>query len=130
MGLQQSVSRWRSGGTRTRGRHIPIGTVFSFTLDQPATITLRFTLQTPGRRSAGRCVAPSTHNRHRPRCTRAVAAGALTLAGQRGINQIHFRGRVTSGRALLPGNYTMSATATNAADQRTTLRPLHFTIER
>jgi FG-GAP repeat len=130
MGLHQSVTRWRTGTTRTHRRHPPIGTVFSFTLDQPATVTLRFTRETVGRRVGGQCVTSMARNRHRRRCTREIAAGALKLAARKGVNEIHFRGRVTSGRILPPGHYAMTTTATNAAHQHTTLRPLHFTIER
>jgi hypothetical protein len=105
--VHESATRWRTGrrGGQSR-RRAPIGTTFSFTLDQPAAVTLAFT-----------------------RGSR-IAAGALEVKGRAGDNQVRFRGRLSSGRTLRPGAYAVTVTATNGAQQRTTHRPLHFRIVR
>jgi hypothetical protein len=51
-GLTQKAKTWRENNTLARisaKKKIPFGTTFSFGLDQPATVTLRFTQQTGGR---------------------------------------------------------------------------------
>ena len=128
-GLRQAAVTWRTGGTG--GRHRPaLGTTFSFTINQPATVTLSFTRQVTGRLVGGRCIAATEQTNRRPHCTRAIAGGTLTLGAHTGINRIRFRGRVSSRRVLQPGHYVMTLTATSAAQLRTTQRPLRFTIVR
>ena len=128
-GLRQAAATWRTGGAGGRHRP-PLGTTFSFTVNQPATVTLSFTRQMTGRVVGGRCLVPTERTNRRPRCTRAIAGGTLTLGAHSGVNRIRFRGRVSSHRVLQPGHYVMTLTATNADRQRTTQRPLRFTIVR
>ena len=126
-GLRQAAATWRTGGAGGRHRP-PLGTTFSFTVNQPATVTLSFTRQMTGRVVGGQCRVATKGTNRRPRCTRAIAQGTLTLAAHSGVNRIRFRGRVSSHRMLQPGHYTMTLAATNADRQRTTQRPLRFTI--
>jgi hypothetical protein len=128
--LRQSARVWRLGGTHLRvaGRRPSIGTTFSFVLSQAARATLRFTHQAPGRRAHGRCASPSVTNKRQPRCTRAIAAGTLTLNGHDGLNRVRFQGRLAHNKALRPGRYAIAVTATTPAGQHTKSRPLHFTV--
>jgi hypothetical protein len=90
------------------------GTVFSFTLDQTATVRIAIAALSPGRRVGAHCVRDSHKLRHRPRCNRTVAAGTLMRAAHAGQNRVAFSGRIGS-RALRPGRYTATFTALDAA---------------
>jgi hypothetical protein len=129
--LRQSASAWRRG-TRlafiTRKQKPPIGTVFSFDLNEPATVTFTFTQRISGRRVRGDCVAQNNSNMGKPRCTRTVLAGRLTLAAATGLNHLHFQGRLSKTRTLKPGRYAFTIRARNAAKQNTTSKSLSFTI--
>ena len=126
----QSHRTWREGtrfASISRKRRIPIGTIFSFTLDQRARVVFAFTERTAGRKVGRRCVAQTSTNRRRRACQRAVAAGELTFAAHTGINKVVFQGRVSPTRRLKPGSHTVTITAINAAG-RSRPRQLTFTI--
>lgn len=126
----QSNPVWRAGGKLASiSRRLPVGTVFTFTLDQSAAVSLRFTQSVPGRRVNGRCVAPRPSNRHKKSCKRTVTRGVLALPAHAGANKVSFQGRISSSRKLAPGSYTLQIAASNAAG-RSQARPLHFTIAR
>jgi hypothetical protein len=130
--VRQSHSRWREGSALARisRRHrAPLGTTFSFTLDQRATVTLRFTQRVPGRRQGRRCLAPSHRNARRRRCTRIVTIATLSLTAHAGLDKVAFQGRVSRSRKLRPGRYTVLLRAANAAGSSAT-RSLTFTIVR
>jgi hypothetical protein len=127
----ETVRRWRerSGPSRVGARRKPpVGTTFSFTLNEPASVALRFTRLAGARSVHGSCVAPSRSNRNRPRCVRRIAAGAIVYAGHAGINRIRFLGRTTPAKQLRAGGYTLSLTATDARGRRSAPRSLTFTI--
>jgi hypothetical protein len=131
-GVRQSHSRWREGSALariSRRRRAPLGTTFSFTLDQGATVTLRFTQRLPGRRRGRRCIPPSRRNAKRRRCARTVTIGTLSLPARAGLDKLVFQGRVSRSRKLRPGRYTMLMRAANAAGSSAT-RSLTFTIVR
>jgi hypothetical protein len=81
------------------------GTVFSFRLDQPATVTIAIT--TPARCSRTRGGKRREHD-----CARTVAR--LTRRAHAGLNSLPFSGRIR-GRALKPGDYRAVFTATSAS---------------
>jgi putative cofactor-binding repeat protein len=125
----QSNSVWRAGNKLASiAKRVPVGTVFSFLLDQSAAVTLTFTQSVPGRRVAGRCVAPRPANRHKRACKRTVTRGTLApLTGHAGTNKVSFQGRISSSRKLAPGPYTLRIAARTAAGRSQT-RTLSFTI--
>ena len=107
--LTQSHSTWRAGrrlAVAARRRRTPVGTTFSFSLDQDARVRFVF-----------------TRRRHR----RTVTVGTLAAAGHAGSNRLAFQGRLTHRRQLRPGRYTLVITATNAAGQHSA-RSLNFRI--
>jgi hypothetical protein len=109
--LTQSHRRWREGSRLAtlsdRHRGLPVGTVFSFALNTPATVVFTFTRSVSGRRVRGRCVAPRGHSRHGRACRRTIAVGALTLQVTRaGTGRLAFQGRLTRSRRLAAGDYT------------------------
>jgi hypothetical protein len=129
--VSQSRSRWRRGNRLayiTSKRKPPIGTVFSFSLSEPATVELTFNRRLPGRRvSGGKCVAQTRNNTHKARCQRTVNAGSLHRTAHAGMNELHFFGRLSPTKRLAPGRYTVTIIATNTAGQSKPRR-LTFTI--
>jgi hypothetical protein len=130
-GLSQSARSWLEHKPLhrvTRTRRLPVGTTFRFSLNQAAKVRFAFTQTRSGRKVSGRCAPQTKRNARKPRCRRTLTAGTLTLAAHAGANRLRFRGRISSTKALKPGRYTLTATATNAAKQRSLPRSLTFTI--
>ena len=100
-------------GQTSRLRHKQ-GTVFSFRLDQRATVAIAITVAAAGRRSGGSCKPASRKLRKRPRCTRTLTVATLTRSANAGANKVAFTARI-SGRALKPGRYEAVFTPTDAA---------------
>ncbi len=129
--LSQSAPVWREGaelssGTSRKGP--PAGTVFSFDLNEGATVALTFIQRAPGRVARGVCAAPDNANQHNAGCTRTSLMGTLELAGDKGVNHVAFQGRLSPSRVLQPGTYSLTVTATNTARLITTSRSLSFSI--
>ncbi|MGZ4332325.1 MAG: choice-of-anchor Q domain-containing protein [Solirubrobacteraceae bacterium] len=128
---RQSALRWlpsRTRATLTRGHALPVGTTFTFGLDQTAEVTLTFTHMASGRLVRRHCRAPSRRNEHRPKCTRALVAGTLLFAAHAGANRIRFYGRLSRRAQLTPGDYAVDIGAINGAGRRSGPRRLRFTI--
>ncbi len=131
----QSHARWREGSrlavlSRKSRKKAPLGTTFSFTLDQQSTVRFVFTQQVGGRKVAGKCAAKSKKNRHRRSCKRTLTRGTLSLAAHAGANKLAFQGLIARSKKLPLGRYTLLITASNKAGQRSRAQALHFTIVR
>jgi uncharacterized repeat protein (TIGR01451 family) len=117
--LAQSHRSWREGtalaGFARKRKLAPLGTTFSFTLNEQASVSFAFTQLAGGRKVKGKCVAQTKKSRHKPACHRTVTRGALTFTGQGGKNKVSFQGRISRSLKLPPGSYTLVVTATNAA---------------
>jgi hypothetical protein len=130
-GFRQSASVWREAdklARMARKRRPPVGTTFSFSVNQPAWIAMSFTRRMSGREVNGRCVSQTLTNRHRRRCVSEVAAGAMTLPAQAGRSHIRFYGRLSPTRKLELGSYVVTVTATSAAGMKATAQPRRFKI--
>jgi hypothetical protein len=128
-GLHQSHRIWRAGGrlaTFAAKHSSPVGTTFTFTLDQAATVSLSFTRPGTGRTVGGKCVAANKRNRKHRKCARV--AGTITHAAHAGVNTVRFQGRVSPAKKLAPGSYTLVVTATGASGQTSTPQTIKFTI--
>jgi FG-GAP-like repeat/FG-GAP repeat len=126
----ESAKRWREGSRLakiSRRTSPPVGTTFSFLLDEPAMASFSFTRQLTGRRVHGRCAAKTSKNRRRTRCKRTVTAGALSFAAHAGTNKITFDGRISRSKRLTPGRYTLTIKAANTAGE-SNAKQLTFTI--
>ena len=122
---------WVEGNARpriSRKRKHPVGTVFSFTLNQTASVEFAFLHAVPGRMVARKCVARTSRDSHKRRCTLFVPAGTLTLTGHAGVNKVGFQGRLPTKRMLKLGAYRVVITATNSAGAKSTPTTLSFTI--
>jgi hypothetical protein len=130
-GAGETAKTWRENDTLphiTAKSKLPVGTTFSFALNEPATVTLSFTQQAAGRKVHRQCLAPGAKNLRKPRCTRTIVAGTLTFTGHPGTNKVRFAGRISDTKKLSPGPYTLRITATNTQRNRSAPRSLNFTI--
>ena len=131
--LKQSVSTWREGTklahlSASKRRRPPVGTRFSFALNEAAMITFTFTQSVPGRKTSGKCVAQTHDNSRKPRCALIRVAGRLTSSQRTaGTNRVVFQGRVSRTHKLKPGRYTLVITAT-ANGKTSPPSSLSFTI--
>ncbi|MGH2852750.1 MAG: FG-GAP repeat protein, partial [Solirubrobacteraceae bacterium] len=129
--VTQSNRRWREGGALAsfarRRRLPPLGTMFSFALNEQANVSFAFTQQQPGRTVNGRCVAQTKKSRHAPPCQHTVTQGTISFLAHSGTNKVFFQGRNSYAKRLRPGGYTLVITAINA-DGHSSDSPLSFTI--
>jgi len=126
----ESHKTWRASSKLAQissTRTAPLGTKFSFTLNQAATVKLAFTLDRSGRRRGKKCVAETRKNRHKRKCTRTSSAGTLSLAAPAGADKLAFYGRLSRGARLKPGSYTVAITAGEGGKTSNAVR-LSFTI--
>lgn len=127
-GLSLLRSRFRVGAAPTAvSARAAAGTVFRLTLDEGATVRIVIARELPGRRVRGRCRA--TGPRTARRCTRVVAKGTLTRVLPAGAARVAFSGRIGR-RALAVGRYRATISATDAAGNRRTVKPLRFRVVR
>ncbi|MGA2163451.1 MAG: hypothetical protein ABSH36_03170 [Solirubrobacteraceae bacterium] len=107
---RQSATRWRESNqlARISRTKTPTGTIFSFSLSEPAAVTFSFN-QVLG-----------SHRR--------VKSGTLPFAGHSATNTVAFAGRISRADKLKPGRYEVVIIATNSAGQRSQPVALSFTI--
>jgi DNA-binding beta-propeller fold protein YncE len=130
--VAQSHAIWREGSAlatiakrRTASR--PVGTRFTFTLNEAARVTLTFTRKVAGRSVKRRCVAATRANRRRRKCERTVTAGTLSFSAPAGADSIAFAGRLSRAKRLAAGHYTV-AIAAEASGRSSATSRLRFTI--
>jgi hypothetical protein len=127
----QSHSTWSEGNKLaqiSKKKKSPVGTTFSFTLNEQASVSFAFTQKLAGRRVKGKCVAQTKNNRHKPSCKRTVTRGTLSFTGHSGVNKVVFQGRISRSKKLGLGRYTLLITAISATGQRSQPKSLSFTI--
>jgi hypothetical protein len=130
-GFGESSSRWRRGRSLphiSSAAGAPVGTTFSFSLNEPASVNLTFSQRVSGRRVSGRCVAPGHRNASRPRCKRTLVVGSFALPGHAGLDSVGFQGRLSRTKTLKPGSYLVSLTARESHGLKVVSRSLSFTI--
>ena len=127
----QSHRTWREGkrlaSFSRRHKLPPLGTTFSFSLNEPASVTFTFTEPASGRKVGKTYVAQTKKNKKKHRCTRTLAAGTLMFSAHAGTNKVRFEGLISKHHKLKPGGYTLLITAT-ASGKHSTPRTLHFTV--
>jgi hypothetical protein len=127
---RESAKSWREGNTLAQISHShkpPVGTTFSFILNESATVRFAFMQAASGRKVGTRCVAQTKGNRRRHACMRTLTVATLTFAGHAGTDKVRFEGRISHSKKLKPGRYTLIITAANAAGQSRPVQ-LSFTI--
>jgi DNA-binding beta-propeller fold protein YncE len=125
---RQSTTRWREGNQLAHidRSKIPLGTIFSFSLNEQAIVTFGFTRLLPRGHS---CLA-RTNEMQREGCDNTVTRGTLSFPGDGGSNRVVFTGRLSRTNKLEPGRYKTIITATNFTGQRSVPVSLSFTITR
>ncbi len=126
--VSQSHTLWREPHRHPVHRNAPVGTTFTFTLNERASVTFTFTQLLPGRKVGRRCLAPTHGNRHHRACTRTRARGSVLVGGRRHKNTVAFKGQLSSGATLPTGSYTVQIVATNAKGRRSPPVRLSFRI--
>jgi hypothetical protein len=140
-GVAQSHKVWREPGklastgrkahnARRPRKPPPLGTNFSFSLNEQASVGFTFDELLPGRRVSHKCVAPTSRNAKHGACKRTAVAGTLSYAGHAGENRLAFRGHISGPRWLKAGSYTVAITATNEVGERSRAAHLSFTVVR
>lgn len=124
----ESHQAWTEPVARKHGNRFPLGTIFTFTLNQQARVRFAFTRRVGGRLVGDGCLAQTHANAHRKSCTRTVTAGVLFFTGHNGINNVAFQGRLSPAKTLKPGRYTLIITATNSSRAVSAPTTLTFTI--
>ncbi len=106
-GFKQSHKRWREGKALPTiaavKRKAPVGTAFTFAVNQPASVKLVF----------------KQHNK---------VKGVLSLSANAGTDRITFQGRLSRTKRLAPGSYSVTITGTNADGVTSASKTLSFTI--
>jgi PKD domain len=120
--VSQSASTWRESGKA------PVGTTFSVSLNERATVKFSFARRVNGRTVGHRCLAMASKHNSGAVCRSTVIAGALSFVGHSGANKALFQGRVSHSQKLKPSHYTLVITATNAGGQHSSPKSLTFTI--
>jgi hypothetical protein len=127
-------SRWRLGSKLPAfflsRKLAPVGTNFSFRLDETANVTLTFALKKTGRRVNKVCKALTRSNRKKPKCTRYVNKGSISKTVKAGKTRVRFQGRITKKRKLGLGRYRVTLDVVDTAGNRSKSKVGYFTIVR
>jgi hypothetical protein len=113
-----SFAAARTGASTRSTAPRGLGARVRYQVDRDASVRFAVQRVTTGRRTgrgaSARCVKATTRNRSRPRCTRYVSVGSFSATARAAtVTTFTFTGRV-GGRALKPGSYRLTATATAA----------------
>lgn len=103
------------------------GTAFRYTLSEAASVKIVIAQRRAGRRKGRRCVAPTKKLRRAKKCTRITRKGTLRRASRQGANTVAFSGQI-GGKALRPGRYQATLTATDAAGNASIPKRVLFRI--
>lgn len=128
--LRLVPARWRLGSrlAQISSKRAPVGTEISFNLSKPARVRFTFAKVMPARLVNRRCVAPNRTNRKRRRCTRVIAAGALSFDAHTGVNRVKFQGRISPRQKLTVGSYQLTVNASDIAGTPSLAQMATFTI--
>jgi len=119
----------RAFATVTRRGRKP-GADLRLRLSERASIQVQIYRRAFGRRSGGRCLAPTRANRGARPCVRYVRVrGSVVKTLGAGARKIRITGRL-SGRRLRAGAYKLVVVAKDAAGNRTTTRGIFFRVTR
>ena len=128
-GYTPIVANAAAGNPKPRAKRPRTGTTFAYTLSEAATVRIAIARKSTGRRNAKGCVAPSAKLRKAKKCIRLTVQGTLTRTSRQGANTVAFSGRIGS-KALNPGRYQATLTATDAAKNTSKPKTIFFTIVR
>jgi virginiamycin B lyase len=113
--------------TALAAKKTPVGTNFKFTLSEAASVELKMEKRLPGKRHGVACVKPRRELNSKKNCVRYRTAGVLNRISAIGANTVPFSGRIGK-RALSPGRYRLSVTATDAAGNASAVATTTFGV--
>jgi hypothetical protein len=121
--LSESAAVWREGGkpVQISRARLPLGTTFSFSLNEQAAVTFSFM-------QSGRCPTNAGARAPAHTCTRGAPVGTFSFPGREGANKVLFQGQLSRSRRLRAGRYTVLVSATNIAGAHAPAQALGFTI--
>ncbi len=119
--------RTPTSGSAARATKHKKGTTFRYTLSEAATVRIVIAQDRTGRRKAKKCVATTPKLRNAKKCVRIFVKGTLTRTSHQGANSVAFSGRIAT-KALKPGHYHATLTATDAAKNTSKPKTITFTI--
>ncbi len=134
----ESHRRWREGDALAqisrRPRHprgVPIGTQFTFALNESANVALTFDHRGHGFEIGGHCVTSGAELRaastYAESCTSSLKA-MLLFKGHEGTNHVSFQGRLSKSIRLEPALYSVTLSASESTGAASQAGPLSFTI--
>jgi PKD repeat protein len=128
---RESATRWREGKelAHISRRQTPVGTAFSFSLNEQAAVSFSFSQLLRARPGVHKYPVRTISN-GRGNCEDAVKRGRLSFTGHSGTNSVVFAGRISHTNKLKPGRYELTIIATDSAGQRSAPVSLRFTIVR
>jgi hypothetical protein len=103
------------------------GTKVTFALSEASRVVLTVERQSPGRRVSGTCKPQTSKNKSEKRCHLWVKVGSFSLAGKAGPNTFTVPSRI-GGKALTPGAYRLTASATDPSKNTSLPSRQRFTI--
>ncbi len=104
------------------------GATVSFRLDEPATVTFTVQRAVRGSRINGRCRV-AAHAAARPCTVWRAVKGSFRVHGKRGLNRLHFSGRINH-HALVAGGYRLVLRARDQAGRASDPVRVRFSISR
>jgi hypothetical protein len=121
--LAESTAVWREGGrpVQISRAKLPLGTTFSFSLNEQAAVTFSFM-------QSGRCQADTGVRGLGRNCTRGALLGTFSFPAHGGANRVLFQGQLPRSKRLRAGRYTVVVSATNIAGAHGAPQTLAFTI--
>ncbi len=103
------------------------GTTFHYKLTEGGKVAFVIQRKLSGRRVGKTCQRPTKANASKRKCVRLKVIGSIGAKGKAGKNKRKFSGRL-KGRALKPGKYRATATATDSAGGKSTPRSAGFKV--
>jgi DNA-binding beta-propeller fold protein YncE len=104
------------------------GTTFRYRLSEASRVSIAIDRVLPGRRVGRKCRPVTRRNRQKRHCTRYRRVGSLSQSGKRRLNRRRFSGRLR-GKALAPGVYRATLSATDAQKNRSKARTVRFRVK-
>jgi hypothetical protein len=118
---------------RSSAKKAKRGTRFTFTLSEPARVTIAIERKAKGRKAGlgprAPCMKPTAANRKARRCVRFLKVGSLSIQAQAGRQSLRFSGRLR-GKPLKPGGYRATIVAVDSAGQASDPRRVSFRVVR
>lgn len=100
----------------------------TFTLSEPAMVTITFGRKSAGRKHGKSCVKPTAKLKTAKSCTRLVTKATLTKALPKGAAKLSLTKRVGT-KTLSKGAYTLTATAVDAAKNKGKATTVSLTVK-